>query len=416
MQLRTRKLSAVKITNKWTSKKSKNAQSGKENRKVNIKGSLKKSNASKRLSIEPSPALAIKGKSNLIGREKEAQSIRAFLDECIANRKGSSLYICGAPGTGKSMSITTVVEEYRKSKSFDRISHVNGLSFSTPSNLFSSLLTEFNPKEKVSKKICERALTKHFLTKRSLSLLILDEMDGFLEPSAQNTLYSLFELAKHPQSTLVLIGIANTLDLTQRFLPRLEMNDKLPQFLIYATYTVDQLSAILEKHAEQENCVVDPSAIKLASMKIASSSGDARKLLELFRSTLNKTEHSISMKDVSNTCSTMLQSPLLKSLVRLPSHQQIVLCCFSAILQKQHTEQTTYPDLYHFYIRSARNNALPEVSNYQFAEIISSLCNASLITVKKSSHPNKRKMVLNLDHADIACAFRDIPIVQSILL
>lgn len=50
---------------------------------------------------------------------------------------------------------------------------------------------------------------------------MLDEIDHLLTKD-QDVLYKFFELASYPHSRLALIGIANALDLTTRFLPRLQ--------------------------------------------------------------------------------------------------------------------------------------------------------------------------------------------------
>ena len=51
--------------------------------------------------------------------------------------------------------------------------------------------------------------------------MILDEIDQ-LVTSDNQVLYTLFEWASKKESKLVLIGIANALNLTDRFLPRLK--------------------------------------------------------------------------------------------------------------------------------------------------------------------------------------------------
>ena len=51
--------------------------------------------------------------------------------------------------------------------------------------------------------------------------LVLDEIDQLVAKD-QDVLYRLFELAVQKDSRLVLIGIANAIDLTSRFLPRLK--------------------------------------------------------------------------------------------------------------------------------------------------------------------------------------------------
>ena len=52
-------------------------------------------------------------------------------------------------------------------------------------------------------------------------MVVLDEID-YLKTKDQDVLYKLFEWTSLPQSQLVLIGISNALDLTDRILPRLE--------------------------------------------------------------------------------------------------------------------------------------------------------------------------------------------------
>lgn len=53
------------------------------------------------------------------------------------------------------------------------------------------------------------------------SLILLDEID-YLLTKDQDILYHLFDWCGVPSSRLVLVGIANALDFTSRFLPRLK--------------------------------------------------------------------------------------------------------------------------------------------------------------------------------------------------
>jgi cell division control protein 6 len=70
-----------------------------------------------------------------------------------------------------------------------------------------------------------------------VSIVLLDEVDH-LVTREQDVLYRLFEWASVPESRLILIGIANALDLTDRLLPRLRaVNSKL--VLGSASYDLD---------------------------------------------------------------------------------------------------------------------------------------------------------------------------------
>jgi len=55
-----------------------------------------------------------------------------------------------------------------------------------------------------------------------LCILVLDEIDQ-LESKNQDVLYTVFEWPALASSRLALVGIANTLDLTDRVLPRLQV-------------------------------------------------------------------------------------------------------------------------------------------------------------------------------------------------
>jgi cell division control protein 6 len=55
-----------------------------------------------------------------------------------------------------------------------------------------------------------------------LYILVLDEIDQ-LESKNQDVLYTVFEWPALASSRLALVGIANTLDLTDRVLPRLQV-------------------------------------------------------------------------------------------------------------------------------------------------------------------------------------------------
>lgn len=88
------------------------------------------------------------------------------------------------------------------------------------------------------------------------SLLVLDEIDQ-LDSRKQSVLYTVFEWPSAPNSKLVLIGIANALDLTDRILPRLQARlDLRPELLHFAPYTKLEIVSILTERLKQVNITV----------------------------------------------------------------------------------------------------------------------------------------------------------------
>ena len=86
----------------------------------------------------------------------------------------------------------------------------------------------------------------YFLTfKNCFSLLILDEIDQ-LDSKNQDVLYTIFEWPSLARSKLVLVGIANMLDLTDRILPRLQGNAACrPDLLNFPPYTKPEIVEII---------------------------------------------------------------------------------------------------------------------------------------------------------------------------
>ena len=111
-------------------------------------------------------------------------------------------------------------------------------------------------------------------------ILVLDELD-YLVTTRQSVIYNLFEWATRGASSLVVVGISNTMDLPERLLPRVEsrLNIRRVNFLPYdrialASIIADRLGGLAAFEAD---------GVELCSRKVASVSGDVRRALEVCR-------------------------------------------------------------------------------------------------------------------------------------
>ena len=99
-------------------------------------------------------------------------------------------------------------------------------------------------------------------------------------------------------SKLVLVGIANSLDLTDRVLPRLQVSPNYrPSLLHYPPYTKQEIMDIITarlregaRDAVSGQPVITARAIAFLAGKIASLSGDLRKALDVCRRALELSE------------------------------------------------------------------------------------------------------------------------------
>ncbi|KAG0665810.1 Origin recognition complex, subunit 1 [Rhodotorula mucilaginosa] len=244
-------------------------------------------------------------------REEQREQIRSFLEDSILGRSGGCLYIHGVPGTGKTATVHSVVRELQNDEDMDGFTFVeiNGMKISEPMAAFSHLWQALAPADslgsrKTSPKAALAALENHFANPdpaRKTTVVLVDELDQMLT-KRQDVLYNFFNWPHVAHSRLVVLAVANTMDLPERELSgkirsRLGTN-RIP----FQPYTWTELKRILEARL---SLVADPNATgasktkpavplfdDVALQKIAKSvagiSGDARKALDVARRTLDR--------------------------------------------------------------------------------------------------------------------------------
>uniref|UniRef100_A0A3B3C5Z2 Cell division cycle 6 homolog (S. cerevisiae) n=1 Tax=Oryzias melastigma TaxID=30732 RepID=A0A3B3C5Z2_ORYME len=215
----------------------------------------------------------------LLSREAEQASIRRFLQEKVLQSRPGSLYISGAPGTGKTACLNCVLQEMKGELSGVQTVMVNCMSLRSSHAIFPLLASKLQASGGQS------GLQRFLTGSGPTVLLVLDEMDQ-LDSKAQDVLYTIFEWPFLPKSRLCLIGIANALDLTDRILPRLQARVLCrPLLLHFAPYSRDELTAIVKDRLAQVSAeaVLDASAVQFCARKVSAVSGDARKALDICR-------------------------------------------------------------------------------------------------------------------------------------
>ena len=239
--------------------------------------------------------------AKLIGRETEKSQIRGFIDSAKATHGGGCTYISGPPGTGKSAIVHEVLQDYEDDANI-RISVVNCVSLRTATEVYGKMEQDLCPRSASTKASAESQLRRLFTSKsgKTTYVVMLDEIDSLVDAECE-ILYNIFEWAMHPSSSLTLIGIANALDLTDRFLPRLKSKGLKPQLLAFLPYTAQQISSIISDKlrtlldkdstaaAHYVPCL-HPAAIQLCGKKIASQTGDLRKAFSLVQRAIDQVE------------------------------------------------------------------------------------------------------------------------------
>lgn len=230
----------------------------------------------------------------LVGRDEEREKLSNYLSERIKGGTGGCLYISGAPGTGKSAFLNEILAGLSGKVNQ---AYVNCMVIKDPKGIYGTLVGEFWDEGELLSKDGKEELERLFVGKQSgrkgsVYVVVLDEIDHLLTKD-QETLYSLFEWSLASSSRLILIGIANALDLTDRFLPRLKARNLKPQLLPFHPYSAQQIAeviivrlrSLLPEDAPDKSYIpyIHPAAIQLCARKIAAHTGDIRKAFDMCR-------------------------------------------------------------------------------------------------------------------------------------
>lgn len=135
-----------------------------------------------------------------------------------------------------------------------------------------------------------------------MTLLVVDEIDVLITKD-QSVLYNLFEWPMRPGARLTVIGISNTHDLDDRVLPRISSRLASAK-LAFAPYNKDNLVAIMHQRLQLAGCrdLFNESSLQFAARKVAASTGDMRRALELLRRSAELAEAKMARSgaDLSN--------------------------------------------------------------------------------------------------------------------
>ena len=250
------------------------------------------------------------------------------------------MYVSGPPGTGKSALVSEVCGELQDNKNV-RTSYINCMSVKGSKDIYSKLiedLVDVNEEMNSDEVVVLKAM---FLPEKGASsqvyVVTLDEIDHLLTLDLE-ILYTLFEWSLNRSSHLILVGIANALDLTDRFLPRLKARNLKPHLLPFLPYTVPQivsvittkLKSLLPADTNASPAYIPffhPASIQFCSKKVASQTGDLRKAFDIIRRTIDLVEAETKQKHQEKINSETLQlspskTPLVEN-VNLSSPSQL---------------------------------------------------------------------------------------------
>eukprot|EP01069_Polyplicarium_translucidae_P008988 Polyplicarium_translucidae@DN3279_c1_g2_i1.p1 len=280
--------------------------------------------------------------TQLVCRESERAKVLSLLSNAVTcGSAGAALYISGMPGTGKSATIHAVLKEMKELSedgelpSFEAIT-INAMSLSAPDSIYTEIYRGiFKTRKVISRHAACRALDSHFRSgssraekKRPVCVLVIDEVDS-LVTAKQRVLYTLFDWPTCPNSRLVVVTIANTMDLPERMIPRCASRLGFGRMNFFP-YSKEQIGEIVEKRLEQCGGLFSRDAVTMCARKVASVSGDIRKALHVCRRALETAGgQPVQIAHVVAAERELHESPFSSAIQLLPFLQQMLLLAFA---------------------------------------------------------------------------------------
>eukprot|EP00066_Takifugu_rubripes_P010325 XP_003978064.1 PREDICTED: cell division control protein 6 homolog [Takifugu rubripes] len=368
----------------------------------------------------------------LLSREAERESIRSFLEEKVLQRHPGSLYISGAPGTGKTACLNCALQEMKARLSAVQSVVVNCMTLRSSLAIFSLLA------DKLKAPGGQNGLQRFLSAPGPSVLLVLDEMDQ-LDSKAQDVLYTIFEWPYLPNSRLCLIGIANALDLTDRILPRLRARPHChPQLLHFPPYSREELVAIVQDRLTQASAdgIMDTSAVQFCARKVSAVSGDARKALDICRRAVEVVESDERKKALDQRGEAKASKVSLPQVARVlsevygdrmashgsgsdaesfPLQQKLLVCCLLLLLRNGKTKEVVLGKLHEVYSRLCARRQVSAVGQGECLSLCSLLESRGIFALKKAKEARLSKVFLKIEEKDVENALKDRTLMGSIL-
>ncbi|KAH9921258.1 uncharacterized protein BXZ73DRAFT_80023 [Epithele typhae] len=269
---------------------------------------------------------------------------------------------------------------------------------------------------KIGSKEALRHLSRHFMSGHRVGpsgghayVVLMDELDQLT--AKQDVGYNFFNWPTLAGSKLVVLAVANTMDLPERVMTG-RVRSRLGMIRIdVQPYTTPQMEQIVKAWLAAASLhagtpvVLAPDAVKFASMKVASISGDARRVLDIYR-----------RADVKEAIKWMQNSPTAAYLCGLGFHERVMLAALVKCVRKEGVEEIQWGVVpaaapAHALAEFARDgqcddDCLGRLGASEFWLVLGSLlashaviCEAGAVVARKAEE--ERRVALNLGYAEV---------------
>ncbi|KAK5979194.1 Origin recognition complex subunit 1 [Trichostrongylus colubriformis] len=348
-------------------------------------------------------------------REEEAAEVEKFIRNAVSTKGTSSaMYISGVPGTGKTATVISVVEQLSLDKSCNKFVFVcvNAMEFVEPRKIFIAIYNQITDNTKrISAEVARRRLNKMFEMSdkhRPPIVILVDELDQ-LCTRKQELIYDIFNWTAIESARISVMAIANTLDLPERMLSQRITSRIGAARICFQPYEFQQIECIIRDRLKGSVNAIDEGAVQFAARKVAAVTGDLRKAMDLLRRAIEIAIEQGSEKllvDHVLSATREASSTLLVHFVKgLSKHGLLVFR--SAISLAEKRDDFSFSELHAQYLSFATSlEAVEPLVESALISLIGQLCSIKLLVQSSGNHMLRRRIRLGLSYQDAQSAIR----------
>ncbi|MGC8992632.1 MAG: Cdc6/Cdc18 family protein [Thermoplasmata archaeon] len=327
----------------------------------------------------------------IIHREEEIDIIMKNLSLIFKKMVPKNMFIFGKTGTGKTAVIKFIgraLESYQKEKI--RFVYLNCQINDNSYSLLYSLGKSAGAEIPITGWSMDRLFN---VVKDAVELysayfiIVLDEIDRYIKKNGDDILYSLSLMnSELKNSKIIIIGITNDVTIIENLDARVKsrLNE---EKVVFPPYNQNEIYDILKDRiemAKMKNYITD-SALRYISAIAAQENGDARKAIDLLKTTLQigieLKNIPVEEKHVNIAKSKMEYDAVAETIKSLPLHSKIVLLSI-VFLKDYGTNNITTGEIYNAYRNLINFVNIPPLTSRRITDILSDLDMLGIVNAK----------------------------------